>query len=242
MGIELGVLALVTTLVGTGISAYGSYQAGKTQNAIASMNADAQERNAKMSLMAAQAQANAQKNAAAAEFAMRSQEAKAQENNAISLENQAISQDRINRVNSQRKAQDYTRIKAEQRAGIIASGIVESSGTPLDLLAETASTMQLAQEEDFYQGEIGRRSLFREADMARLGGRLALAGATLDRSSRLAEASLTDAAGRAQYLGGIRESQITRLSGKAARTAANYQAGATLISGIGSAVGGYKAA
>lgn len=233
--------SLVVGLVGAGISAYGQYQAGKTQNAIAQMNASTQERNAKMQLMASQASVAAQKNAAAAEFAMRAQEAKAAENNAISIENQAIGQDRINRANLGRKKQDYQRMQAEQRAAIIGSGIIESSGTPLELLAETAATIQMDQEEQFHQGELGRRTLFREADMTRLGGKLALAGATLNRSSRLTEAALTDATGRASYLSGRREAEITRLSGRAAQSAAKWQAGATLFSGVSGAVGGYRA-
>jgi len=234
MGIELGVIAILS-LIGTGISVYGQYQAGKTQNAIAQMNATAQERNAKMSLMAAQAQVAAQKNAAAAEFALRSQEAVAAENNAVSIENQAVAQDRINRANLMRKRQDYTRQQGDQRAAIVANGLVESSGTPLDLLVETAAIIQRDQEEQHYEGELKRRTLFREADMTRLGGRLALAGATLDRNSRLTEAALTDAAGRSAYISGRREAEITRLTGGAALTAAKYNAGATLFSGTASA-------
>ncbi len=238
----LAIAGLVTTLVGTGVAAYGQYQQGKTQNAIAQMNASTQERNARMQLMATQAQVAAQRNAAAAEFAMRSQEAKAAENNALSIENQAIGQDRINRANLSRQKQDYGRMQAEQRAAIVSSGIVESSGTPLELLAETAAKIQMDQEETFYQGEIGRRGLFREADMTRLGGQLALAGATLDRSNRLTEASLTDAGGRMSYMAGRREAEITRLSGRAQQSASRWNAGATLLSGTSSAFQGYRAA
>ena len=128
-------------------------------------------------------------------------------------------------------------LQGEQRAAIAASGVSESSGTPLDILAETAARIQQDQEEQHFAGEIQRRTLFSEAAMERLGGKLALAGATLDRDSGVAEAGLREAAGKAEYLAGLRTAQITRLTGKAAQSSANWQAAGTLFSGVSSAAG-----
>jgi hypothetical protein len=66
--------------------------------------------------------------------------------------------------------------------------LVESAGTPLDILAETAARIQLDREDSLYTDELSRRSLFREADMERLAG-ARVNGATLNRSSALAEAT-----------------------------------------------------
>lgn len=229
------VAGLAATVIGAGVSAYGSYQAGQTQSAIAQFNAQAQEANARNQLAAMQTQAAIQASTAQQNFRLRSAEAQARANNATAIEQQALGQDAIARSNLHKRREDFARMQGEQRSAIAASGVVESAGTPLDLLAETAARIQQDQEEQHYGNELQRRTLFSEAAQERLGGKLALAGATLDRNSTVAEAGLRSAAGRAEYLAGMREAQITRLTGSAARTASQYQAAATLFSGVSSA-------
>ncbi len=231
--------AVIATLVGTGISVYSAHQAGKTQSTIANFNAAQQEKQAKMQLMSMQAAANMQKRDAEANYLLRGAESQARMNNAKSIENQAEGQDRINRMNLRKRAEEGARASGAARAAIAASGAVESSGTPLDILAETAGTIQKDQEEQFYEMGLQRTSLLREAEMERLGGRLALAGATLDRNSKVAEAGLNQSSARAGYLAGLRGADLERLKGKAAKQAGYLQAGATLFSGVGDAAGMY---
>lgn len=239
-GIEIAIYAgLAASLVGGGISAYSQYQAGKTNSAIASFNAAQKEKQSKLELLSMQTQANLQKQQAEANFALRSQEAQAAFNNAKSIENQSEGQDRINRSNLTKRREELQRAAASQRASIAASGAVESSGTPLDILAETAGIIQRDQEEQHYQNGLERSNLLREAEMQRLGGQMALAGATLDRSSEVSAAALNQNAARSQYLAGMRESQLTRYGGKQAAKAGAISAGATLFSSIGSAAQGY---
>lgn len=241
MGLEtLAIVAAVGAVVGGGVSAYGSYQAGKANAAIASFNAANKEKEAKMQLMAMQTQANIQKQQAEQEFALRQQEAQARFNNAVSIENQAVSQDKINRANLTRRREAMEREAASARVAIAASGAVESTGTPLDILAETAATIQRDQEEQHYTNEVQRGTLLAEAAQERLGGQLALAGATLDRNSQVTAAALNQAAAKGNYLAGLRESQVMRMSGKAAKRAGAINAGATLLSSAGSAAGGYS--
>lgn len=232
-------IALITAAVGTGISAYGQHQAGKTQQNMANLNAQQQARNARAQLLAMQTQANLQRREAQANFHLRSLESRARENNAVSLENQAIGQDRINRANLIKRRQEGARIQSAQRAAIADAGLVESIGTPLDLLAETAATIQQDQEEQAYSFELQRRTLFREASLERLGGQMALAGATLDRNSGLSAARLQSAAAEAEFRSGVRQAEIIRLGGDAARRSANIQASATLFSGLSNATGNY---
>lgn len=227
---------VVTSVVGAGIGAYSSYQNGKSQQYMAELNANAQERNARMQLMSMQAQANLRKQEAEAQFALRSSEAKARFNNAKSIENQALSQDAVDRVNLRKRRDEFSQFQGTQRANIAASGLSESTGTPLDLLAETAMTIQKDQEEQKYGMDLQRRTLFREAQMERFGGKLALAGATLDRNSGILQASLGQAAARSEYLGNMRASEITRIGGAYARQAGYMQATATLINGASSAL------
>ena len=233
---------IIITAIGAGISGYSSYQSGKSQQYMAEMNANQQERNARVQLMGMQTQANLQKQQAEAEFYMRSVESKARMNNATTIENQQLGQDRINRVNLRKRREEAAQFQSTQRANIAASGLVESTGTPLDVLAETAETIQRDQEEQQYGFELQRRTIFREAQLERLGGQMALAGATLDRNSGLAAASLNQAAAGAEYRGNLRAAEITRAGGAYARQAGTLGAGATLLSGFGSAAGMYAQA
>ncbi len=235
-----GVILGITALVGAGVSAYSSYAQGQAQSSIANFNAKNQERSSRLALMSAQAQSNTMKQQAEANYRLRAAEAQAHDANAGTLENQALAQDRVARENARRKADDFARAQGEQRAAIGASGVVEASGTPLDLLAETAATIQREQEQSHYANELGRRSIFREAQLERLGGQFALAGATLDRGAGLAEADLRAAAGRAEYLSGMRSADIFRLTGSAARQAGTLGAVSSGISGVSSAYGYYE--
>lgn len=240
MGIETAlIIGAGVALVGAGVGAYGQYQQGKSQNAIAQFNAQQQEQQAKAQAMSLQTQAAQQQRDAEANFKLRSLESNARLANAKNIEDTALMQSAVDRRNLRERREEFGRMAATQRAAIAASGVSESTGTPLDLLAETAGKIQQDQEEQHYLGEVQRRTLFSEAAMERLGGKLALAGATLNRDSSLAQAALTNAASKGEYLAGIRGAEITRLTGKAAAKSAGYTAGATLLSGAGSAANSY---
>lgn len=229
-------ISLFAGLAGAGYSAYSSRQQGKTAEAIAQYNAHQETLNAQMQLMAAEAQAKVQKRIAEAQFRLRQGEANAHFANALTLERTAEVQSRVAREGIRRKATEHDRLRGTQRAMIAKSGLVESTGTPLDILADTAAQIQLERQDALYADELNRRSLFREADLERLGGRLALAGATLDRSSALAEAGLRAATGRMNYRKALRDAELTRLAGAAQRQ--RYQAAAlgTLFNGLESAI------
>jgi hypothetical protein len=238
MGATALVIAAVgAAVVGAGVSAYGQYQQGQTQNALAQFNAKQQESQARAQATSMQVQAALKQREAETNFKLRTAESQARLNNAHSIELQALAQDNVNRENLGKRREDFSRMQATQRAMIAESGVVESSGTPLDLLAETAGKIQSDMEENHYTGEVQRRTLFSEAAQERLGGKLALAGATLDRDSSLAAAALTNASAKGEYLAGLRGSEISRLTGGAAAKAGMYSAVGTLFSGLSSAAG-----
>lgn len=227
--------AIIMTVVAAGVSAYGMYQSGKSQEAISNYNAQNREREAEMRLLAMRTQAAQQQQQAEANFKLRKIESDARMNNAKSMEGQALAQDAVDRLNLRKRREDFARMVGKQRADIAASGVSESSGTPLDLLAETQAKIRQDQNEQKYVQDVRRRTLFNEAAVERLGGKLALAGATLDRDSSVAAAALNEASAQGEYLSGMREAEITRLTGSAARTSANYQAAGTLLSGLSGA-------
>lgn len=245
------IASLVTTAIGAGVSAYGQYQAGKTQSAISNYNALQRDKQARMEMLAMQAQARASERqadltraAAEGNFALAQSEANARFQNASQIENNALNEDKINRRNIRDKRADFNALTGEQRASIAQSGVIETSGTPLDILAETAGKIQQEQESMLFENEQSRRTLFREADLERFGGEMGLAGASLDRSSSLAQASLMDDEARlrdfsakAAYQSGRAEADIMRMTGRANRRASNIAVGTTIFSGLGSMLG-----
>jgi hypothetical protein len=231
------IASAAATVIGAGVSAYGQVQSGKTQAAVAAANAKEQERQAANTLRTLQAQSRMQEAQAEINFKMRKAEADARTSNADQLAAQAQQQDAINRANLRKRRGDFARQQAEQRTAIAASGVVEASGTPLDLLAETAAAIQQDANEQQFTAEQQRRTIFREADLERLGGELALQGATLDRNTGLTAARLTALQGQAESNSLRRQAEITRLTGKAAKQAGYIGAAGTIFSGLGSAAG-----
>jgi hypothetical protein len=232
-------VSAVIAVVGAGISAYGQYQSGQTQSAIASFNAQQQRMNAQMQASSMEAQASIQRSQAAANLALQQAQAQGAQNNAKAIDQQALQQDAVSRVNITRMEQQYQLFQGQQRAAIASSGVVESSGTPLDVLADTAMKIQQSQQDQGYQEAVQRNTLFSEAAQQRLGGKLALVGATLNDDSAVAAAGLQDAQARATMLAGSDQAMITGLQGQAAAQAGMYQAGGTLLSGVSGAAGKY---
>ena len=237
---SIAITTAVIAIVGAGVSAYGQYTQGKSQDAIAQFNALNQEKQARAELLSVQTQAALQRQEAETNFKLRQAEANARNNNADALENQAVQQDGVNRINLDKRREAYQRTQSAQRASLAASGAAESVGTPLDILAETAAKIQTDLEEQNYATEIQRWTLLEEASRERFGGKLALAGATLDKDSGLAAAALGDASARSGFLADLRGAELTRLTGKAAARASRYDAAGTLLSGAGSAAGAYN--
>lgn len=237
---SFAVTAIVVTVIGAGVSAYSSYQQGKQADMMAQYQAHQQEFNARVQLMTMQAEANARKATADANLKFRTAESQAKFQNAKLLTQQAESESRNVRESIRRKSEESGRFIGAQRAKIAASGIVESSGTPLDILAETAGKIQLEREDTLYADSVNRAALFREAQLQRFGGELAIAGATMDRNSEISGIALSRAASDVEYRRGMRDAEITRLTGKADRTTANYKAAGTLLSGFSSAAGSYS--
>jgi hypothetical protein len=231
------VVSTAVGVAGSVASARAQRKQGQMADAMAQYNAHQQMLNAQMQLMVMQAQTKLQKKVAEANFRLRQSEANAMFANATMIERNAEDRSRVAREEIRRKGGENQRMQGTQRALLAASGVVESTGTPLDILAETAAQIQREREDALYTDELGRRSLFREADMERLGGKMALAGATLNRDSALAEAGLRAASGQMAYARDVRESEITRLTGAAKKQNYDAEAQGTLFNGIASGLG-----
>ncbi|CAB4136263.1 hypothetical protein UFOVP296_39 [uncultured Caudovirales phage] len=225
--------ATAVTVAGAAVSAYGSYSSGRAKKAISQMNASQQEKNARMEYLSLVSSSNLQKASAVANYKLRALEAKAKENNALSIENQALGGDNAMRANLERFRDNANRVIAKQRGQIAASGMVEGVGTPLDILAESAGNSVRQQQDILYANELARTNLQQQAAMERFSGQVGLVQAGIERKSALRESALRAAQAKAGYSGQLRGAAITRVGGSAEATAGAIQGGATLLSGVG---------
>lgn len=150
----MAIAAAVIMLVGSAVSAYGQYQAGKAQQKAADYNSRVQEA-------------------------------------------QAIQADMESRENMRRERRAGKDFMSSQRQKLGSSGVVIQAGSPLELLGRTAGELEL-----------------KAQDAAR--------------------------AGRSNLQYGLSQSKMTKWEGKQAAKAGTIGAAGTILSGVGSAIGGMK--
>jgi hypothetical protein len=215
----LGVAALVVGAVGAGVSYSASTRAASAQEAIGLANAQAQTQAlrqqgevASMQAMINQSLADKDRQAAVA--------------NAKALEQQAEVGTRVSMENTRRGREEMARAMSIQRAQIAKSGFVDTTGSPLQLLASSAEEEQRMADEMRYQDEISRRSLFREAAMQRNQGTLAgISGIG---------ALAGGAAARAQAAAGQTQAQLDLYSERAGAAGRRSAAVGSLLGDVGS--------
>lgn len=214
-------------------------QQARASEAIANQNAALQRQNAAQQSEAMRAQAHLQELQTRQNFALRSADATAKQQQANTMRQQASAQEAVNARNLTLRRQEGERLMAAQRARMAAAGVVESTGSPLSMLAETAGLIQRDIGEQQYRNELATQGLLQQASMERLGGEYALAGATFDRGAGMAEANLRNAAASASLFSGNREADITRMAGQAQASGYRYGALASGIGGLGQAFDTY---
>lgn len=163
------VIAMIGPLLsafGIGMDAKNGADAAKKQQKMAELNFQMQSDNINQQREASSMQAaiNAQ---------LASSEKAALERNAGVLEQQAGVVTSVGRENARRTREDFARMLAAQRASLAKSGVLDTTGSPLQMLAATAEQEQRAVDEQNFQTESQRRGLFREADNQRTEGELA---------------------------------------------------------------------
>lgn len=244
----LGAIAGIATLVGTGISVVSQISQAKTQEKIARFNAQIEQGNARLQMlsqMGALQQQRAQSALALKQaeinFQMAQAEAGARDANAMRIRQAADARAASSREAIRRKRLDHARFMATQRAKIAASGVVDSTGSPLELLAETAGQMQLAVEEMHQEANIDLTEARNEATMENFGANLMRAGAGGQMAIERAAAGLRtasyglDAARIKTQFRADRTASSYKLFGAQANTKGAYAAAAgTLLSGVGS--------
>lgn len=220
MGIEaLGYAAVAASLVGAGVSYYSSVSAAKSQDAFALLNAQAQTiaaRNAG-SLQAAQAQLQGIQAAKEQEAAFA---------NAAAIRGQTEAESRAAQENLRRSREDFQKQLASHRAAVASRGIVDTTGSPLELLVKQSETQALSELEMRHADEIARRQGFRSADLETVRGKVS----GIDIGMSL----LNAAAARNNAAMGAMQARLDLLSTRASSSAMRTQAAGALLSSVGS--------
>jgi len=215
----IGVMGLITTAVGGVMSYQAQSAAAKTQSHFGLLNAQAGAQAARLQGRQAQLQSSIQAAAAKAQAATAA-------NNAASIEQQTEAESRIAQENIRRSRDEFSRTLGAMRASASDSGVLETTGSPLDFLVKASEDQQLYESEQRWQDENNRRAGFRKAQVERLSG----TGMALN-------ASLFGIQGQAELAAAkVRASQATMGGYAAQAEAAGTRASATagLVSNFGS--------
>lgn len=156
----LGFIGPLLSAFGVGAEFFGGQASAKKQEELAMLNFQIQQDQFNFQRESSSMQSQIQQQIASNEKA-------ALERNAVTLEQQANVATTAGRENARRTREDYARMLAAQRAQIAKAGVVDTTGSPLSLLAATAEQEQRAVDELAFQTEGQRRQLFREADNQR---------------------------------------------------------------------------
>ena len=218
----MAAVAIIAGAVGTGISVSASNNAAAAQERIGNLNAMIGVQNAQMKAEAAGAQA-------AFQNALNAKQFEAGQKNAENLRKSASATAAQTRENTRRSREEVLRFQASQSTKYAKAGVT-MSGTPLDVIADTAAKGKLMIAETAQQGEIARRSLLNEAQNAATGASMSLAVGN-------AQTSMDEAAARAGANADIMRAHLGQMEAMSGAAGMRSQGTASLISGIGSAAG-----
>lgn len=280
----LAVTAIAATAVGTGVSVYNQNQQAKTAAAVGSYNAQVAQTNAEFNAQqieqettynvarirettawnAKEAERIAELNARTIEqtsdWNARSTMAAADYNYLLS-ENQAQLADMTGRENIRRMRFEGKKTLSTQQARFAKAGVVAETGTPLEVMAETAGLIELnvldekrkADAEATYtrtQGAMNRYLAYKDAEATRFFGaqdawRTRYEGAMSAYATRKEGAEQAWSTG---YFGqqrayatryyGAQNAQSQQLYGSTAAAGYRAQAAGTLLSGVANVAGG----
>ena len=135
-------IATTVAVVGAGVSAIGQYDAGQSAKQAADANANLAEHEAQQQLLVTQVQNAVALQGARNQNLLDQEQAQVYTQQAVAVENQAEATVAQSQENQDRQRVANAVALEHQRAGYSASGIVDSTGTPLSTLASSAALME----------------------------------------------------------------------------------------------------
>ena len=222
--------ATAATVAAAGVSAYSSYSGAQAQKKAGAYNAQVANNNAILQQQQAQQQSLVLQNQA--QWQQYNQ--KVTENQAAAKRVEAEGLRATSEENLKRRRDDYRRILSRQRASFAKSGIA-MVGTPVEVLAESASRMELEAQDVVNQTRSAIEAYYYEEELIQAGAQ-----------AQGAELYMTQWQGRNALTMGKYQSELTRSGGQLGQMQSNsavragyMQAGTSLLSGVADAGFGY---
>jgi hypothetical protein len=241
------VISALATAASTGIAMYSASEQSKSQAAIAEYNRIQNEQNAAWQRMAAERAAQSEQyNAQMSMFNAQSQADQANMNNVLvqqqsqQLRAQADGEDRQAREQADRIRAEKARILGLQRSQYAAGGVT-TEGSPLAVLADTASIFEMQVADTRLLANLSSEKKRYEAGMNELVGDFNLnselfASAMNKKAAQISfnDAQFAEKAAGAGYRINMRQAAIEQMSGNATSRATAMGGYTALASGIGS--------
>lgn len=211
-------MMLAATAASGAYTAYSQNEAAKTNDAMTSFNYEVEQNNARLQQRYRELEAKTQEGQIELSAVI-------SEANAINLDKAAANAEATARENMSRKRQDFLRLRSRQRAKIAAGGVIEA-GSPIEVMAATASEMELSVQDMMVESEARQRDLLNQAQNERFGASQTLfAGKQSVESARVA-AGLNASNARTS-------AEINRMTGGAESSAMRAAAVGTLFETAG---------
>ena len=172
MGFTAAAIAIGAQAVGAGMNYSAQRRAAATQEQFGMLNAQAQEQAAM--LQSQQTIASLRLNRAAAIAQKVSSE-----RNAKGMRQQVEAESRVAQENIRRSRDAFSKDFGQMRAGLSESGVLASTGSPLDFLVSASEDQALIEAEMKWTDSINRNRGLRQADIEALQGRQAGLNASL---------------------------------------------------------------
>ena len=166
------VIGIGASAVGAGMSYSAQRRAAATQEQFGMLNAQAEEQAAR--LQSQQTIASLRLNRAAAKAQQVSNE-----RNAKGMRQQVEAESRVAQENIRRSRDAFSKDFGQMRAGLSESGVLASTGSPLDFLVSASEDQALSEAEMKWTDSINRNRGLRQADIEALQGRQAGLNASL---------------------------------------------------------------
>lgn len=226
----LGVAAAGATVVGAGVSAYSAYAGAQAQKQAGAYNAQVANNNAILQGQQAQQQSQVLENQAR----WQTYNQRVTENQAAAKRVEAEGLRATSEENLKRRRDDYRRILSRQRASFAKSGLA-MTGTPIEVLAESASRMELEAQDVVNQTRAAIEAYYYEAELIAAGAQ-----------AQGADIYMTQWQGRNALTLGKYNADMTRsgaaldqMKSNSAVKSSYMQAGTSLLSGVANAGFGY---
>jgi hypothetical protein len=212
----LAAAAPLIGLAGAGVSAYSQIRAGREQDALARTNLLSQQQAIRQQGAIALMQSRMQEISA-------QQSAQALAIDAQNERNAAEYESRAAQENIRRQREDFSRALAEQRAAIAARGVVDTTGSPLELLLRSAEDQAFSEANARAADEMNRRVRFTRASGLDYQSRVA----GLNRGSAI----LAGMAAKQQVTTGLTQASVNYRSERASAAGQYWGAAGTILEG-----------